>query len=98
MEEEEKEEKARSRCASMPTLHTHIFTHTVQAADINNSLLIFICSGEMWGQSNPDTSRLSTCLSLFLSLSLRRSLHLMLMISISHLADTFIQFAVIEIV
>lgn len=45
--EKEKEEKACSRCASMPTLHTHIFTHTVQAADINNSLLIFICSGEM---------------------------------------------------
>lgn len=46
-----------------PCIHT--YSHTVQAADINNFLLIFICSGKMWGQSNPDTNRLSTCLSLF---------------------------------
>lgn len=45
-----------------PCIHT--YSRTVQAADINNSLLIFICSGEMRGQSNPNTSRLSTCLSL----------------------------------
>lgn len=28
VEEEEKEEKACSHCASVPTLHTHIFTHS----------------------------------------------------------------------
>lgn len=44
--------------------HTHIFSHAAEAADINNSLLIFNCSGEMWGQSNPDTNHLSTCVSL----------------------------------
>lgn len=54
--------KACSHCASVPTSHTHyIHTHTV---DINNHLLIFICSGEMWGQSNPVRNCLSTCLSL----------------------------------
>jgi len=39
--------------------------HTVQEADINNSLLIFICSGEMWGWSNPDTNCLSAGVYLY---------------------------------
>lgn len=61
-DEEEKEEKlVHTAPPCRPCIHT--YSRTVQAADINNSLLIFICSGEMWGQSNPDTNRLSTCLS-----------------------------------
>lgn len=80
-----------------PCMHT--YSHTVQAADINNSLLIFICSGEMWGQSNPDTSRLSTCLSQCVAAYIQRwrspSARLCI-VHISHWADTFIQFAVIE--
>lgn len=55
--------KARSHGTPLRRPRIHTYTHTAQAADINNSLLIFICSGEMWGQSNPNTNRLSTCLS-----------------------------------
>lgn len=69
VEEEEREEKREEEeeglltlrlCTDLAyTLRSH--THTV---DINNHLLIFICSGEMWGQSNPVRNCLSTCLSL----------------------------------
>lgn len=34
-------------CLHADLTHTYTLMHTVQAADINNSLLIFICSGEM---------------------------------------------------
>lgn len=57
--------KACSRGTPLRRPRIHTYARTAQAADINNSLLIFICSGEMWGQSNPNTNRLSTCLSPF---------------------------------
>lgn len=56
------EEQQRRRACSRPCRHT--YSRTVQAADINNSLLIFICSGESWVQSNPNSNHLSTCLCL----------------------------------